>query len=119
MPPSADLMIWATPALPLPPWVSAGRLTVDPASSVQVGDAALRYLVKFSVVPDESDRWATVIPLDGSLASGFRALMAGSSQVLICRWKILAMVSASSLSLSTPVRLNDTVMGAATVGKEK
>src|SRR3954469_7233643 len=55
--------------------------------------------------------------LDGSLASGFSALIAGSSHVLICSWKILAIVSASSFSLSTPFRLYDTVMGAATVGK--
>src|SRR3954471_17024668 len=55
--------------------------------------------------------------LDGSLASGFSALIAGSSHVLICSWKILAIVSASNLSLSTPLRLYATLMGAATVGK--
>ena len=44
-------MIWATPGLPEPAWVSAGQDTVDPASSVQTeGAAAFRYFVKFSVV---------------------------------------------------------------------
>src|SRR3954466_13350682 len=118
MPPSADLMICATPALPLPPCVSAGQLTVDPVSSVHVvGAAIFRYPVKFWVVPEESERCATVMFFDGSLASGFSALMAGSSHVLICSWKILAIVSASSFSLSTPDRLYETVIGAATVGK--
>ena len=47
-------MIWATPGLPAPAWVSLGHCTVDPASMVHdVGAAAFRYLVKFSVVPDE------------------------------------------------------------------
>src|SRR3954470_23264601 len=89
MAPSVSLMIWATPGLPAPACVSLGHCTVDPASMVHdVGAAAFRYLVKFSVVPDESDRWATVIPLDGSLASGFSVLIAASSHDLICRWKI-------------------------------
>src|SRR3954447_12355347 len=118
MPPSLPLTIWATPGLPDPAWVSVGHCTVDPESSVPVvGAAALRYLVKFSVVPDESERWATVMPLDGSLASGFSVLIAASSHDLICRWKIFAMTSASSCSPSTPGRLYATVMGAATVGK--
>src|SRR5437870_11576104 len=106
MAPSVLFTIWATPVLPLPAWVSVGHWTVDPASSVHTpGAAAFRYLVKFSVVPGESDRWATVIGLLGSLAPAFRSLMAWSSQVLIWRWKILAMVGASSFSLSTPPRL--------------
>src|SRR5437867_1467338 len=98
--PSVLLTTCATPGLPLPAWVSAGHCTVDPASSVHVpGAAALRYLVKFSVVPDASERCTTVMLVDGSLASGLSALMAGSFHVLIWRWKILAVVSASSLSL--------------------
>src|SRR5947207_679575 len=102
MAPSVLFTIWATPELPLPAWVSVGHCTVEPASSVHTpGAAAFRYLVKFSVVPDESDRWATVMGLFGSLAPEFRPLMAGSSHVLICRWKILAIVGASSFSLST------------------
>src|SRR4051812_16100208 len=100
MAPSELFTIWATPVLPFPAWVSAGHWTVEPESSVQTpGAAAFRYLVKFSVVPEPSERWATVMALLGSLALEFSALMAGSSQVLIWRWKILAMVGASSFSL--------------------
>lgn len=50
------------------------------------------------------------------MAVGFSALMAGSSQVLMSRWKILAVVSASRVSSFTPLRLYETVIGAATVG---
>src|SRR4051812_36354169 len=118
MAPLVDFTIWATPAFPLPPWVSAGQFTVSPAPSVHaVGAAAVRYLVKFDVVPEPSERCATVIAVLGSLAAGFRSLISCASQVLTCRSKILAMVSASSTSLSTPETLYESVMGAATVGK--
>ena len=53
----------------------------------------------------------------GSFAPGFSALIAGSSQVVIWAWKILAMVSAERLILLTPGTLYDTVIGATTVGK--
>ena len=97
--------IWATPALPLPAWVSAGHSTVEPLFSFQLGAAFTRYLVKFSVVPEPSERWATTIAVAGRVASGFRSLMAGSSQLLMSRWKIFAVVSASRVSSFTPERL--------------
>ncbi len=98
-------MIWATPLLPLPPCSSAGQLTVEPGSSVKtVGLAALRNLVKFSVVPEPSDRWATVMAVAGSLAPGLSAAIALSFHVLIWRRKILAIVSGDSARLSTPSR---------------
>ena len=43
----------------------------------------MRYWVKFWVVPDESDRCATVIAVLGRLAFGLSALIAGASHVLI------------------------------------
>jgi hypothetical protein len=90
-------MAEATPALPLPACVSAGHSTVEPDFSVHVlGAAATRYLVKFSVVPDPSERWTTVIGVDGSTALPFNAFTAGSSHVFICRWTTFAIVSASS-----------------------
>src|SRR5687767_782308 len=118
MAPLVALMIWATPLLPLPAWVSVGQLTVEPESSFQIdGLAALRNFVKFSVVPDPSDRWATTMAVAGSFAPGLSAAIALSFQVLISRWKILAMVSGDSWRLSTPETLYETVIGAATVGK--
>ncbi len=73
--------------------------------------------MKFSVVPELSARCTTVIAVDGSFTPVFSALIAASSQVLIAPEKILAIVSAESCSFFTPLRLYDTVMGAATVGK--
>src|SRR3982751_2416475 len=97
MAPLGPLTIWATPLLPFPPWVSAGQLTVEPESSFHTpGAAALRNLVKFSVVPDPSDRWATTMAGEGSLAPGLSAAIALSFQALISRWKIFAMVSGDS-----------------------
>src|SRR3954452_6144327 len=96
----------ATPELPLPACVSDGHSMVEPDFSVHVvGAAATRYLLKFSVVPDPSERCTTVIAVDGSLAFGFNALMAASSHVLIWRWKIFAIVSASSCRSFTAGRL--------------
>ena len=58
------------------------------------------------VVPDESERWTTVIAVLGRLMPGFSALIAGSFQVLILPRKMLAIVGPSSLSpLLTPDRL--------------
>jgi hypothetical protein len=63
--------------------VSDGHSTVDPDLSVHVfGAAATRYLVKFSVVPEPSERWATVMSVAGSLTPGFWAVIAGSSHFL-------------------------------------
>ena len=98
--------IWATPALPLPAWVSAGHSTVEPLFSVQtLGEATVSQPVKFCVVPEPSERWATVMFVLGRVTPGLSAAMAGSFQVLMSRWKILAIVSAESWSLSTPWRL--------------
>ncbi len=73
--------------------------------------------MKPAVVPDPSERWATVIAVLGQVAPGLSALIAASSQVLIVPWKIPAIVSAESCSLSTPERLYEIVIGAPTVGK--
>src|SRR5450755_2094230 len=98
--------MFATPALPFPACVSAGHGTVDPAPSVQtVGEAIVRYWVNSWVVPDPSERCATVIAVLGRVALGLSALIAGSSQVLICREKILAIVSAESCRPFTLDRL--------------
>src|SRR5262245_5946739 len=118
MAPSVWLMIWATPEFPLPAWVSAGHWTVEPLPSVQEdGAAVIRYWVKFCVVPEPSDRCATVMLVDGSVTPGLSAAMAGSFQVLMVLEKILAIVSADSCSLSTPFRLYETVIGPSSTGK--
>src|SRR5579871_6054230 len=53
----------------------------------------------------------------GRVTPGLRAAIFGSFQVLMVVAKIPPRTSASSFRLFTPLRLYDTVMGAATVGK--
>src|SRR5439155_12524123 len=110
-------MICATPGLPLAPCVSDGHATVEPLPSVhEVGAATARKWVKFWVVPEPSERCATVMGVLGSLAFGFSCLISTASHVLIWREKILAIVSAESCSF-TPGRLYDTVIGPPGSGK--
>ena len=106
MAPSVCFTTEMTPVLFSAPCVVVGQLTVSPLSSFQVSGApATRNLVKLLVVPEPSERWTTVILVDGRSASGLSALMASSSQLVISAWKILAMVSGLRLSSSTPSRL--------------
>src|SRR5436305_14756693 len=99
-------MIWATPLLPLPACSPAGQLTVEPASSVQAGPAAVfGKLVKLDVGPELSERWATVMAVDGSFTPGLSAAMSAAFHVLIWPRKILAIVVGESCRLVTPDRL--------------
>ena len=61
--------------------------------------------MKFCVVPELSERLTGVMRVDGSVASGLSALIAGSSQVLIFWAKIPASVAGESWRSSTPSRL--------------
>src|SRR5437764_10268124 len=112
-------MIWATPLLPLPACSPAGQATVEPASSVHTPPAAvLRKLVKLEVVPELSDRWATVMAVDGSFAPGLSVAMSAAFHILIWPRKILAVVVGESCRLATPSKCSETVIGAATVGQD-
>src|ERR1017187_4280653 len=118
MAPGVDLMICATPALPLPPRLVAGQLMVELVPSVHPSPvASTRNWEKFWVVPEESERWAMVIGVLGSVTPELSALIAGSFHVLILPWKMLAMTGADSCSLLTPDRLYETVTGAMTSGR--
>src|SRR3954466_2018214 len=108
----------ATPLFFSAPCVEAGQFTVSPESSFHtVGDATLRNLVKLLVVPEPSERWTTAMDLEGSVAPLLSAAIFGSFHVVMSPWKMPAIVSALSLSESTPDTLNDTVIGEPTVGK--
>src|SRR6516164_8897675 len=98
-------MAVATPLLPLPATVLPGQLIVFPVPSVQSAPAAaVRKAVKLAVVPEESERWTTVIAWSGSPLLPSEA-MAGSFQLVIFREKILAIVDAESLMPVCPDRL--------------
>src|ERR1700684_4180419 len=118
MAPGLLLTIESTPPLPLPPRLLAGQLMVELVPSFHTpGAESTRNWEKFWVVPEESDRRAMVIAVLGRVTPGLRALIAGSFQVLIWAWKILAMVGPSSLRLFTPDRLYDRAIGPMTTGK--
>src|SRR5262245_21912077 len=75
-------------------------------SVVQSAEAALpRYLVKLSVVPDESARWIGRILSPGSWAPGLSAAIAASFHVVILPAKIFARVDGESWRLVRPSTL--------------
>ena len=77
MAPGVDLMICATPGLPLPARAVAGHLMVELLPSVQsLPPAFSRYREKFCVVPEESERTAMVIGVLGRLVPGLSAVIA-------------------------------------------
>src|SRR5690348_2134346 len=104
MPPSVDFTAFATPSdLGLP---SPLPVQVLPGSAVQsLGAAALRYLVKFSVVPDSSERKKTLTGSFGRVTPGLTAAIALSFQEVILPLKICAATDGVRTSLSTPLTL--------------
>src|SRR5882757_9038117 len=102
MAPEVCLTCAATPLEPLADWPPLACQALPPSYFQLPGVAAIRYLVKLSVVPDSSERWNAWILRSGSVASGFSALIAASFQLVILLSKIFAMVGASRTSLSTP-----------------
>src|SRR6516162_2156871 len=118
MAPGVDLTICATPPLPLPAWAVFGQLMVELVPSVHALPApSTRKLEKFAVVPDESERTASLIGVLGRLTPELIALIAGSFQVVILPEKMLAITGPSSFRLLTPDRLYESVMGPITTGK--
>src|ERR1700744_3049604 len=106
MEPGVDLTICARPLPPSPARAVDGNLIGEPVPSFHALPAAsTRYWEKFAVVPEESERTARVIVVLGRLTPGLRALIAGSSQVLMVPWKMPARVVASSFRLLTLGRL--------------
>src|SRR5689334_21979373 len=104
MPPSVDCTALATPAdFSLPSPLPVHFL---PGSAVQAeGAAALRYLVKFSVVPDSSERKNTLIGSLGSVTPELSLAMDVSFQVVTLPLKMFAATSGVRTSLSTPLTL--------------
>src|SRR5215469_10284293 len=105
MAPLVCLMIDATPPFCAPSRAVDGNLMVVPLPSFQLGAAVFRYRLKFAVVPEESERTAGVIAVEGSVTPGLSALIAGSFQVLMVPWKMPAITVAFSFRLLTSCRL--------------
>src|SRR5450631_386641 len=115
MPPSVDLTALDTPALACLP--SPLPVHVLPGAAVQsVGAAAARYLVKFSVVPEESERKKTLMAVAGRVMPGLMAAIAGSFHLVITPLKIFAVTAGVRISLLTPLTLYATAMGPVTMG---
>src|SRR5271165_3263177 len=119
MAPAVDLMAWATPELPLTAWAVDGQVIVELLPSFHtLGAESTRKSEKFCVVPDESERTASVIGVLGSVTPGLIAAMAALFQVLMLPWKMFAITVGSSCSgLLRPGRLYDRVIGPITTGK--
>ena len=70
------------------------------------------------VVPDESERWTTVICVLGRFTPGFSDLIAGAFQVVILPEKMSAIIGPSSFSpVFIPGRLYETVIAPNATGK--
>src|SRR5215469_16362009 len=119
MAPGVDLMTCATPELPCAAWAVDGQLMVELLPSFHVlGVEFSRNNEKFAVVPDESDRTASVIAVLGRWTPGLIAAISVAFQVLSTPWKMFAMTAGSSCSgLLRPDRLYDNVIGPITTGK--
>ena len=67
--------------------------------------------MKFSVVPDSSERWTGLMVALGRSASGLSAAIAGSSHLVILPAKMPARVSGERFSASTPSTLKMIAIG--------
>src|SRR5882757_459126 len=117
MPPSVEPMACCTPCDLALPWPALPDHVLLGVAVYADGAAAARYFSKFCVVPDSSDRKKTVILVDGRLAPEFRPLIAGSSQLVIEPWKILAMTDGVRVRSVTPLSLKATATGPVTIGR--
>src|SRR4051812_37206925 len=105
MPPFAPATAPVTPSDPLALW-PAVQESVSSTPSFQSALAfASRNAEKIFVVPDLSLRCTGTMVVLGRLTPLLRALIAGSSHLVMVPEKIFATVDASRVSLSTPSRL--------------
>src|SRR6476661_3841399 len=105
MDPSVLLTCLDTPSLP---WAATppGAAHAFAGSKLHAfGAAALRYLVKFSVVPESSARCTAWTPVAGRVTPGLTAAIAGSFQVVMVPAKMPAITSGVRVSESTPETL--------------
>src|SRR5690625_3970576 len=102
--PSVVLIARAVPSLSGAPAPTPPLNGFPPPVAQASSDALCRYCWRWSVVPDSSLRNTTWMGGAGSVASGLRAPIAGSSQLVMAPLKIFAVVGPSRIRLSTPAR---------------
>src|SRR5215203_3521252 len=117
MEPSVCFTCWAMPAEPEADWPPLACQDFSSGYFQSLGAASPRYLLRFLVVPDSSERWKAWMSLAGSLAFGLSFWIAGSFHFLIFESKILASVGASRTRSFTPERLYETATGPPTIGR--
>src|SRR6478735_2454972 len=117
MEPSTAFTWLAMPEEPDAAWPPGAGHFFSASYFQSLGAAAFRYLPRFCVVPESSERWKAWIGLSGSFAPSLSLAIAGSFHFLIFVSKILARVGASSVSLSTPSRWKPTAIGPPTIGR--
>src|SRR6478609_11531682 len=105
MEPSVLLTCLDTPSLPCAATPPGAAQALAGSKVHALGAAALRYLVKFSVVPESSARCTAWIARAGRVTPEFSAAMAGSFQVLMVPLKIPANTAGVNVRLSTPAML--------------
>jgi hypothetical protein len=86
-------MAWTTPEVPFAASPPSTGNTPSGSYGQSAAAVAARYSVKFSVVPESSERLTGVMAVSGSWASGLSAAIAGSFHVVIFWLKIFAMVA--------------------------
>src|SRR5205085_518169 len=106
----------ATPSEPFAPCPPGAFHTLSWSYVQELPAAAVRYLVKLSVVPDESDRWKVTIVALGRLTPEFSAVIAGSFHFVTVPAKIFASTSGVTVRLLTPGTLYATAIGPITIG---
>ena len=79
--------------------------------------AAVRYFVKLSVVPEESERCTVRIVASGSFAPLLSAVIAGSFHLVTLPPKILARTEGVNVRSVTPETLKTMAIGPGTIGR--
>src|SRR5689334_2008419 len=104
MPPSVLLTPSVTPEdFSLPSPLPVHFLEGSPAQVA--AEAALRYFVKFSVVPDSSERKKTLMSVAGSVTPELTAAIFGSFHLVMTPEKMSPATAGVRVSLSTPLTL--------------
>ena len=105
-----------TPSEPLAPCPPGADQSLPGAKVQAPPDAAVRYLVKLSVVPEESLRWNCAIAASGRVTPALAAAILGSFHRVIVLPKMPAMTAGVRVSWSTPWTLYAMTMAPPTAG---